>query len=510
MLCWVQEFTIDSEVRQEMVKPVDILFILAGLVAGFGIAWLVLQGRLRLFGEQVTAERTAAARLLRDREEQLAEARESARLLRQELDGLRTRFREQGEKRAAAEEKCGRIPELEQALALRDKAAQALQEENSGLKSTLSGLETRLVEERKRSEEKLLLLAEARDQLKLEFHELAQKIFEEKGQKFTEQNRVNLDGVLKPMREQLAEFKKRVEDVYDKESKERLSLLHEIGTLKALNQRISEDAINLTNALKGQSKTQGTWGEMILERVLEESGLRKGREYESQSSFTGDQGQQLRPDVVVHLPEGKEVIIDSKVSLTAYERFCAATSEEERDRQLKLHIASLRAHVKGLSSKNYTELAGVRSLDFVLLFLPIEGAFLAAVDSDSGLFNEALSKNILLVCPTTLLATLRTIQNIWRYEYQNRNALEIAKRAGGLYDKFVGFVESLEDVGHRINQARDAYDTAHKRLVSGRGNLIRRARDLEGLGVKARKSLPGELVDGAETDRQPVPEEENS
>ncbi|MCF6290301.1 MAG: DNA recombination protein RmuC [Desulfobacterales bacterium] len=486
-----------------MVETIDILFVLAGLVGGFGIAWFILRGRRRLFEEQVRGERTATARLLQDREQQLAEARESARLLREELDGLLTRFREQGERRAAAEEKCGRIAELEQALDDREKAARALRDENTGLKTRLSGLETRLVEEQKRSEEKLLLLAEARDQLKIEFQNLAQKIFEEKGQKFTEQNRVNLDGVLRPMREQLAEFKKRVEDVYDKESKERLSLLHEIGTLKALNQRISEDAVNLTNALKGQSKTQGAWGEMILERVLEESGLRKGREYESQSGFTGEQGQQLRPDVVVHLPEGKDVVIDSKVSLTAYERFCAAATEEERARQLKLHIASLRAHVKGLSDKNYTGLAGIRSLDFVLLFLPVEGAFLAAVDSDSGLFNDALSKNILLVCPSTLLATLRTIQNIWRYEYQNRNALEIAKKAGDLYDKFVGFVEALEDVGHKIAKARDAYDTAHKRLVSGRGNLIRRARDLERLGVKARKSLPGELVNEAEPDQGP-------
>lgn len=486
-----------------------ILLLAGGLAGGAGAVWFVFRARARLVAEQVRGEQVAAAQRLQDREAQLAAAQQTTQLLRQEIDGLKDRLREEGEKRAAAEEKGGRIPELEQTLAEREAAARALHTENTDLKTRLSGMETRLVEERKRSEEKLALLAEARDQLKMEFQELAQKIFEEKGQKFTEQNKTNLDGVLRPVREQLTEFRKRIDHVYEKESKDRLSLFHEIGNLKALNQRISEDAINLTNALKGQTKTQGAWGEVVLERLLEEAGLHKGREYECQGSFVNEQGRQLRPDVVVHLPEGKDVIIDSKVSLTAYERSCSTDDQAEQEQALKQHIVSLRAHIKGLSEKNYGELAGVRSLDFVLLFMPIEGAFLATINTDPGLFNEALARNILLVCPSTLLATLRTIQNIWRYEYQNRNALEIAKKAGDLYDKFVGFVEALEDIGHKLARARDAYDTAHNRLTSGRGNLVKRTQELEGLGVKARKSLPEPLVSQAleqgDEAEEPVP-----
>ncbi len=471
------------------------------LFAGMAAAWLVFRSRTKLLEEQARAESAAAAARIADRDQQLDEMRDEIALLRQEANALRDRLQGETGKRTAAEERNSRIAELERDLAEKNLALESLHTEKSEARATIAGLETRLVEERKRAEEKLVLLVEARDQLKIQFQNLAQEIFEEKGKKFTEQNRTNIDGVLKPVREQLAEFKKRIEDVYEKESRDRVSLFHEIGALKALNQRISEDAINLTNALKGQSKTQGIWGEVILERILEESGLRKGREYESQGSFAGEQGRQARPDVVVHLPDDKDVVIDSKVSLVAYERFSSAGNEEERQQHLKAHVASIRAHVKGLSDKNYGDLAGVRSLDFVLMFLPIEGAFMAAIDSDAALFNEAFSKNILLVSPTTLLATLRTIQNIWRYEYQNRNAVEIAGKAASLYDKFVGFVESLEEIGHRIGQARDAYDTARNRLVSGRGNLVRQVQDLELLGVKARKSLPESLVGEAGEDR---------
>ena len=400
---------------------------------------------------------------------------------------IRGELTAEAERRAIAEEKSSRVPGLEENL---DKAKQ----ENILLQTRMSELETRLEDERKNAEEKLSLLQEARDQLKLEFQNVANKIFEDKSQKFTEQNKENIEGVLKPMRDQLLDFKKKVEDVYDKESKDRVSLLTEIVHLKSLNERISEDAINLTNALKGQSKTRGSWGEMILERVLEESGLHKGREYEVQTMYASEEGQRRHPDVIVHLPEGKDIVIDSKVSLTAYEKYCSADTDEKREKRLKEHLFSIRTHIKTLSDKRYEELDGISTLDFVVMFLPVEGAFWAAIESEQELFNEAFDKNIMLVSPSTLLATLRIINNIWRYEDQNKNALIIAKKAGDLYDKFVGFVEALEDVGLKLDKAQDSYKMARNRLADGKGNLVRRTEELRQLGVKAQKELPEGLV----------------
>jgi DNA recombination protein RmuC len=400
---------------------------------------------------------------------------------------IREKLAAEAERRAVAEEKSSRVPGLEGEL---DKA----QQENTQLQTRMAELETRLEDERKNAEEKLSLLQEARDQLKLEFQNVANKIFEDKSRKFTEQNKENIESVLKPMREQLVDFKKKVEDVYDKESKDRVSLLTEIIHLKSLNERISEDAINLTNALKGQSKTRGSWGEMILERVLEESGLHKGREYEVQAMYASEEGQRRHPDVIVHLPEGKDIVIDSKVSLTAYEKYCSADTDEKREKRLKEHVISIRTHIKELSNKRYEELEGISTLDFVLMFLPIEGAFWTAIESEQGLFNEAFDKNIMLVSPSTLLATLRIINNIWRYEDQNKNALIIAKKAGDLHDKFVGFVDALEDIGQKLGKAQESYLTAHKRLSEGTGNLVRRTEELKQLGVKAKKELPEELI----------------
>ena len=400
---------------------------------------------------------------------------------------IREKLSAEAERRAVAEEKSSRIPGLEEDLV-------EVKLENIGLQTRMAELETRLEDERKNAEEKLSLLQEARDQLKLEFQNVANRIFEDKSQKFTEQNKENIEGVLKPMREQLLDFKKKVEDVYDKESKDRVSLLTEIIHLKTLNERISEDAINLTNALKGQSKTRGSWGEMILERVLEESGLHKGREYEVQAMYASDEGQRRHPDVIVHLPEGKDIVIDSKVSLRAYEKYCSADTDEKREKRLKEHVISIRTHIKELSNKRYEELEGISTLDFVLMFLPIEGAFWTAIESEQGLFNEAFDKNIMLVSPSTLLATLRIINNIWRYEDQNKNALIIAKKAGDLHDKFVGFVDALEDVGQKIGKAHESYKTARDRLSKGKGNLVRRTEELKQLGVKARKELPEGLV----------------
>ena len=418
---------------------------------------------------------------------QMAELKDGLKDLEDAAVTLREKLAAEAERRAVAEEKSSRVPGLEEELG---KTTQR----NAVLQAKLSELETRLEDERRNADEKLALLQEARDQLKLEFQNVANKIFEDKSQKFTEQNRDNIEGVLKPMREQLMDFKKKVEDVYDKESKDRVSLLNEIIHLKTLNERISGDAVNLTNALKGQSKTRGSWGEMILERVLEESGLQKGREYEIQTMYASEEGQRRHPDVIVHLPEGKDIVIDSKVSLIAYEKYCTADKEETRDKRLKEHISSVRTHIKALSGKRYEELEGIRTLDFVLMFLPIEGAFWTAIESEQGLFNEAFDKNIMLVSPSTLLATLRIISNIWRYEDQNKNALIIAKKAGDLHDKFVGFIEALDEVGQKIDKARESYQTARNRLIEGRGNLVRRSIELRQLGVKAQKELPEGLI----------------
>ena len=290
-----------------------------------------------------------------------------------------------------------------------------------------------------------------------------------------------------------------MESAYNEESKERYSLIKEIRNLQELNARISKDAINLTNALKGESKTQGAWGEIILERVLEKSGLVKGREYEVQVSMKNEEGRRFQPDVVVHLPDGKAVIIDAKVSLTAYERYCSSEDDIERAESLKLHIQSMQAHIRQLGDKDYHNLEGVKTLDFILLFIPIEAAFSLAVQANNDLFSDAFDRNIVMVAPSTLLATLRTIQNIWRYEHQNKNAQEIANKAGALYDKFVNFVSDLENIGTRIESTQAAYRDAHNKLISGKGNLVRRAEGMRELGAKVSKSLPQNLVDSGGT-----------
>lgn len=400
------------------------------------------------------------------------------------------------------------LEKVEQELVDRKNELSSAQESFAQRRSEVVRLETQLQEERRQGAEKLKLLEEAKQQLNTEFQNLANKILEEKSQKFTQQNKDNISQILTPLREQLGDFRKKVEDTYDKESKDRVSLMHEIKNLKQLNQQISDDAINLTNALKGQSQTQGAWGEVVLERVLEESGLHKGREYETQESFTTDEGKRYRPDVIVHLPEGKDIIVDSKVTLTAYERYCAADNDIDRAKALKEHVTSLKTHIKELSVKNYEDLLGVKSLDFVLLFVPIEAAFITAVEAEPTIFRDAFDKNIIVVSPTTLLATLKTVHNIWRYEHQNQNAQEIAVKAGGLYDQFVLFVEALDDVGDKLDKAQQAFEKSKARLVTGRGNLVRRTEQLQKLGAKNKKQLPNALLESAaeEAKLEDVPE----
>jgi DNA recombination protein RmuC len=335
------------------------------------------------------------------------------------------------------------------------------------------------------------------EKFSIEFKNLANEILEEKSKKFTDQNKVNLGEILNPLKERILEFEKKVEAT-NKESIDRnAALKQELKTLSDLNLKITRDAENLTKALKGESKTQGNWGEFILESILEKSGLVKGREYQVQESFTSTEGR-LQPDVIINLPEDKNIIIDAKLSLVAYERYMSAENETEIQKYLKEHIASVRKHVKDLSSKNYQQLYNVSGLDFVLLFMPVEPAFGLAIQYDDQLFMEAYEKNIVIVSPSTLIATLRTIASIWRQEYQNRNAIEIARQSGSLYDKFKSFTDDLIKVGDGIKTTRKNYELAMTKLTEGKDNLIRKTERLKELGAKASKAIDQRLLDRSE------------
>jgi len=369
----------------------------------------------------------------------------------------------------------------------------AIQNDYQRSQQQVVALTTKLEAERKHYEEKLALLNDAKESLRKEFENLAHRIFDDKQEKFQSQSKQRLDSVINPLRDQLQNFHKKVEDVYDKESKERSSLIGEIKILKDLNQQISQDAINLTNALKGDNKAQGNWGELVLESILEKSGLVKGREYETQVALKDEEGKRRNPDVIVRLPEGKDIIVDAKMALVDYDRYCAADSEEEKQQALKGHTQAIKNHIKGLSAKEYENLEGIRTLDFVLLFIPIEAAFMIAVEHEPSLFQDAFDQGIIVVSPTTLLATLRTVQSIWRYEKQNKNAEQIATEAGKLFDQFVLVTESLSEVGKHIERAQGSYDETVKRLRTGRGNLVGRTEKLQKLGAKTKKQLSAEF-----------------
>lgn len=354
----------------------------------------------------------------------------------------------------------------------------------------ISTLEELSKVEKENLKEKINFLENNKQQMKLEFESLANKLFDEKEKKST----TNLTFVLSSFKEQLDSFSKRVNDIYNDETKQRSSLLTEIKNLKELNNQISNDAINLTKALKGQNKTQGDWGEMILSSILDQTGLREGKEYTIQGSFTSAEGKRLRPDVIVHLPSNKDIVIDSKVSLNAYINYSKAENEDEKQQASKELVKSITSHIKDLSSKSYENIDGVRTLDFVLMFIPIEGAFLLATSSDDNLFKLAFDNNIMLVSPSTLYVTLRTIENIWRNEHQNENAQLISKKAADLYDKFVAFVGDIEDIGTNITRTQKAYDGAMNKLSIGNGNLIRRTEEFLELGVKPKKQLPNRYL----------------
>ncbi|MFT5889788.1 MAG: DNA recombination protein RmuC [Zhongshania sp.] len=360
------------------------------------------------------------------------------------------------------------------------------------------------------TDEKITLLNDAKKQLTDQFTLLADRIFDEKNQRFQTQSQESLELQLKPFKEQLKDFRLRVDHIYSDENRERGELKSQLKTLQEMNLSIGKEAQNLTRALKGDNKAQGNWGEVILEKVLEESGLRKGHEYETQVSFTDDSGRRRQPDVIVRLPDDKDIVIDAKVSLVAYERYCSSDDEGERQAFLREHAQSVKAHINGLSTKGYEHIEGLRTLDFVFIFIPVEAAFMAAFEHDPDLFRSAYEKNIIVVGPTTLLATLRTVQSIWRYERQNQNAEKIAKDAGALHDQFALVVQSLEDIGKHLDRGRDAFEKTMNRMTLGKGNLVGRVSRLEALGAKVKKTLPRALTDRADIDVDDNFDDENS
>ncbi|MGQ9424648.1 DNA recombination protein RmuC [Gilvimarinus sp. F26214L] len=439
---------------------------MASAAAGFACAVLIL-GILWRISDNTQKRRAAeAAGLGAERVRQLEET-----------------LQDQERALAVAEVRLSHLGELQERLEQKERQLSVALQERATLK-------TRLESEQGHNEQQLRLLKDARENLAREFENLANKIFESKQQQFSQNSKHALEGTLNPLREQLRDFRKQVEDVYHRENSERNKLVGQISELQKQTRQISQDAVNLATALKGNNKAQGNWGEVILERLLEESGLQKGREYETQVSLKDEAGRRRQPDVIVRLPGNKDIIIDAKVSLVGYESYCSSEDEDEKARAVRNHIASIKSHVEDLSRKNYEKLDNIRTLDFVFIFIPVEAAFMLALQEEPGLFNYAYDKHIVLVSPTTLLATLRTVENIWRYEKQNKNAERIADLAGKLHDQFALVVESLAELGVTIERTQKAFDLTRKRLHTGNGNLYNRIRKLEVLGAKTKRGLP--------------------
>jgi DNA recombination protein RmuC len=373
-----------------------------------------------------------------------------------------------------------------------------LAEEAAHLRSQVAALDATLAAERAAQEEKLALLDDARDRMTHQFRALASDILEEKSRRFTEQNQANLGQLLDPLKTRLQEFQSKVDQVYVQESKDRSALAQQVTSLLEMNQRLADEAKDLTQALKGSTKAQGDWGEVVLERILEAAGLRRGHEYTMQETIAREDASRARPDVILHLPGDRKLVVDAKVSLVDYGTYCSSTDEALRKHAAARHCASLREHIRDLTARNYHHLPGLETLDFVILFVPIEPAFLLALETDSNLWVHAWEKNILLVSPSTLLFVVRTVAHLWRQEEQARNVQQIAERGAELYDKFAGFVDDLSKLGARIEQTRNAYDAAFDKLTRGRGNLVRQVEMLRALGVQPSKRLPRQLTQRAE------------
>ena len=445
----------------------DFISLLIGLVVGSVAAWLISRFHFQSLKGLSQQEAESLRGELETLKTENGRSAERISLLDQNLTKT-------GEELSDAR---GTIIDLTSRLSRSQADLANLQERLQTQKQEIEALQTHLVEQ---------------------FDSIANRILLDSSQQIQKQHKDKLEDILTPLRDKIERFEKKVDDTHKENIRDNQSLKEQIANLQKLNQSIGEEAKNLTTALKGQSKTQGNWGEVILERILEKSGLVKGREYTVQTSLTGEDGRRLQPDVIINLPESKNLVIDSKVSLSAYERYCSTDDEEQRAIELKEHIGSVRKHIKELSSKNYQNLYQLTSLDFVLMFIPIEPAFNEAVNADLELYQEAFERNIVVVSTSSLLATLRTIASIWRQENQSRNAMEIARQGGDLYDKFVGFVEDLVQLGKRIHATDEAYQEAMKKLVEGKGNLVKRAEEMKSLGAKATKSIPPKILERAE------------
>jgi DNA recombination protein RmuC len=453
----------------------SVLFLVIGLILGVVVGWFYFKSKAQQSAKDIEARIIAL-----DKENGIAQEKLNAAL----NERLRISQEYQTEKELLKVEL--------------NKERELLNSANTRLakaEEVFNGLKEKLSTEKSEKEE-------LQKRLVTEFENIASKILEEKSQKFTEQNKSNLDIILNPLKEKIKTFEEKVDKAYKEESAERITLKAEIKNLVELNKQVSEEANNLAKALKGDNKMQGNWGEVILEKILERSGLAKDLEYITQFQTSNESGKTIKPDVVVLLPDNKHIVIDSKVSLTAYESFVNADDESFREKYSKEHISSVKNHIKLLSEKNYQASSEFNTPDFVLMFIPIESSFSMAIQSDAELFNFAWERKIVMVSPSTLLATLRTISSLWKQEKQTKNALEIAKQGGALYDKFVGFVEDLEKIGKSIDTTQAAYSSAMNKLQSGSGNLIKRVQDIEKLGAKTTKSLSEKYLE--KNDNQPL------
>jgi len=469
---------------------------LAGLLVGWLIAWYQSQQR--------AAQQETERRLQQQAAEQLKQDRD--RLAQQQIQQQQAQKQQELELRqlhgslAAAQEKLTQLGHWRGEAEQLARELRTQLEINSAQEAELREVTIRLEESRMAAEEKQRLLVNSEQRLNAQFEHLANRIFEHSNRRVDEQNRQSLDGLLSPLREQLEGFRRQVQEGFGQEARERHTLSHEIQNLQRLNAQMAQEAINLTKALKGDNKMQGNWGEVVLSRVLEASGLREGHEYETQVNIQLEHNARMQPDVIVRLPQGKDVVIDAKMTLVAYERYFNGEDEATREAAIGEHIAAIRSHIRLLSRKDYQQLPGLRSLDYVLMFIPVEPAFLVAIDRQPELINEALSQNIMLVSPTTLLVALRTINNLWRYEHQSRHAQRIADRAAKLYDKMRLFVDDMSAIGQNLDKARESYRQAMKKLAEGRGNLIAQTESFRQLGVSIKRPINPHLVEQAMPD----------
>ncbi|EJG0877294.1 DNA recombination protein RmuC [Vibrio parahaemolyticus] len=477
--------------------------LFAATASGVAVGWWVKQRfitQTQLLEQQLVSEKQLHQQQLEQVKQSLADAQQELDELDNERDKAAFEVRQSHGKLMAAMEKLRYFEAVKQ-------ERQQYFDELGQMREQKSRLETQLREQQARHEqmnqanaEKLQILEQAEVRLKQQFEHLANQLFEEKTAKVDLQNRQSLEGLLSPLKEQLEGFKKQVNDSFSQEAKERHTLVHELKNLQRLNEQMTREAVNLTQALKGDNKQQGNWGELVLARVLAESGLREGHEYETQVNLQSEAGKRYQPDVIVHLPQNKQVVVDSKMALVAYERYFNAETDAERDRALSAHLTALRAHIKGLSMKDYHKLKGIQSLDYVLMFIPVEPAFQVAIQADPSLIKDAMEQNIILVSPTTLLVALRTIDNLWRNERQNENAKLIAQRATKLYDKLRLFIDDMEGLGGALDRANQTYQGAMNKLATGRGNVIRQAESFRQLGVEIKRPISSDLAQLAQSD----------